>query len=261
MNKENVKLFNGDCLEAMKGIPDKSINLILTDPPYGITACKWDSIIPFDKMWEQLERVIKDNAAIVLFSCQPFTTDLIQSNRKLFRYEIIWEKTLKTGFFNANKMPLKGHENLCVFYKKLPVYNPQKYKVEREDIGRVRLKKANRCELYGRVLSQNYVETGERYPHDVIHFSNWNGALFGNNKEATVHPTQKPVPLLEYLIKTYTNENETVLDFTMGSGSTGVACINTNRNFIGIELDKKYFEIANKRIQQAKENYTPSLFD
>lgn len=248
-----MKLLHGDCLELMKGIPDGSVDMILCDLPYGTTACKWDTVIPFEPLWEQYERIVKDRGAIVLLSAQPFTTDLIQSNRKLFRYEIIWEKTQKTGFYNANRMPLKGHENILIFYKKLPTYNPQKYKVDRQDIGRVRNKKADRCVLYGHVNSQDWTETGERYPHDVIHFSNWNGALFGNNSKATKHPTQKPVPLLEYLIKTYTNEGDIVLDNCMGSGSTGVACINTNRDFIGIELDDNYFAIAEKRIRDAGE--------
>ena len=248
-----MRLLHGDCLELMKGIPDESVDMILCDLPYGVTRVKWDIAIPFEPLWKQYKRIIKPNGAILLFSTQPFTTDLICSNRKMFRYEIIWEKTQKTGFYNANKMPLKGHENILVFYKKLPTYNPQKHIVKRKDIGRVRNKKADRCVLYGHVNAQDYTETGERYPHDVVHFSNWNGALFGNNSKATKHPTQKPVPVLEYLIKTYTNEGETVLDNCMGSGSTGVACIQTGRDFIGIELDDNYFEIAQKRIYEAQE--------
>lgn len=242
----------GDCLEEMKNIDDKTIDMILCDLPYGITKCTWDKTIPFKPLWEEYERIIKDNGAIVLFSKMPFTVDLIESNRKLFRYEIIWEKTQKTGFYNANKMPLKAHENILLFYKKLPTYNPQKYVVERKDIGRVRNKKADRCVLYGHVNAQDWVETGERYPHDVIHFSNWNGALFGKTDKATKHPTQKPIPLLEYLIKTYTNEGDTVLDNCMGSGSTCVASINTGRNYIGIEKRKDFFDIAEERIMQAE---------
>lgn len=242
----------GDCLEEMKNIDDKTIDMILCDLPYGITKCTWDKTIPFKPLWEEYERIIKDNGAIVLFSKMPFTVDLIESNRKLFRYEIIWEKTQKTGFYNANKMPLKAHENILLFYKKLPTYNPQKYIVERKDIGRVRNKKADRCVLYGHVNAQDWVETGERYPHDVIHFSNWNGALFGKTDKATKHPTQKPIPLLEYLIKTYTNEGDTVLDNCMGSGSTCVASINTGRNYIGIEKRKNFFDIAEERIMQAE---------
>ena len=246
-----MQLIHGDCLEKMKEIPDKSIDMILCDLPYGVTKVKWDTVIPFEPLWEQYERIIKPNGAIVLFSTQPFTTDLICSNRKMFRYEIVWEKTQKTGFYNANKMPLKGHENILVFYKSLPTYNPQKYAVKRKDVGRVRNKKADRCVLYGHVEAQDWVETGQRYPHDVIHFSNWNGALFGKTEKAAKHPTQKPVTVLEYLIKTYTNEGDTVLDNCMGSGSTGVACVNTGRDFIGIELDDNYFQIAEKRINDA----------
>ena len=247
-----INLLQGDCLELMKDIPDKSVDLVLCDPPYGTTHCEWDKPIDLVGMWGGYHRICKPNAAIILFSAQPFTTDLINSNRKEFRYEIIWEKTQKTGFYNANKMPLKAHEIILVFYKKLPSYNPQKYIVEREDIGRVRNKKADRCVLYGHVNAQDWVETGERYPHDVIHFSNWNGALFGKTDKATKHPTQKPIPLLEYLIKTYTNEGDTVLDNCMGSGSTGVACVNLNRNFIGMELKGEYFQIAKDRVHEAE---------
>ena len=246
---ENIQLFCGDCLDVMKGIPDGSVDLVLTDPPYGTTACKWDNVIPFEPMWEQLKRICKENAAIILFSAQPFTTDLILSNRKMFRYEIIWEKTQAQGFLNANKMPLRAHENLVVFYRKLPTYTPIKNRVERKDVGRVRQVNAMRSQQYREMDRTVWVETGERYPTDVIRFSNWNGALFGKTQKHIKHPTAKPVNLLEYLIKTYTNEGETVLDFTMGSGSTGVACINTNRRFIGIEKDPRYFEIAKNRIE------------
>ena len=255
-----MRLLHGDCLELMKGIPDKSVDMILCDMPYGLTKCEWDKCINLSDMWENVSRIIKDRGAILLFSIQPFTTDLIQSNRKLFRYEIIWEKTQKTGFYNANRMPLKGHENILVFYKKLPTYNPIKRTISSQEakerivnIGRTRHKKADRCVLYGHVNAQDYTDTGERYPHDVIHFSNWNGALFGNLNKVTKHPTQKPIPVLEYLIKTYSNKGDAVLDFCMGSGSTGVACVQTGRDFIGIELDDNYFEIAQKRIYEAQE--------
>ena len=246
-----MKLMQGDCLELMASIPDGSVDMVLCDLPYGTTACKWDTVIPFEPLWEQYKRVIKDNGAIVLFSSQPFTTDLIASNRKMFRYEIIWEKTQAQGFLNANKMPLRAHENICVFYKRLPTYNPQKKKVERKDIGRVRQVNAMRSQQYREMDRTIWVETGERYPTDVVKFSNWNGALFGNTKKHVKHPTSKPVPLLEYLIKTYTNEGETVLDNCMGSGSTGVACVNTGRHFIGMELDPDYFRIAEERIKDA----------
>lgn len=232
-------LLHGDCLELMADMPDGSVDMILCDLPYGTTNCKWDVLIPFEPLWVHYKRVIKGNGAIVLFSSQPFTTDLIMSNRKMFRYEIIWQKTLKTGFLSANNRPLKGHENITVFYIKTPTYNPQKYTIETTK--RIRVKKADRCVLYGHVKEQNYVDNGERYPDTVIKFSNCN--------YNSLHPTQKPVPLLEYLIRTYTNEGETVLDNCMGSGSTGVACLNTGRRFIGMELDGKYFEVAKERIQ------------
>lgn len=245
-------LYQGDCLEKMKNIPDKSIDMVLCDLPYGTTKCKWDTILDFKKMWSHYTRIIKDNGAILLFSSQPFTTKLIQSNMKMFRYEIIWEKTLPSGFLNAKKMPLKIHENILVFYKHLPTYNPIMTKVERSDIGRIRTN-GGKAEQYNEFRKKDwkYVETGERYPTDIIRCSNWNHALFGKTEMATKHPTQKPVPLLEYLIKTYTNEGEVVLDNCMGSGSTGVACMNTGRNFIGIELKREYFDISRERIKKA----------
>lgn len=247
-----MQLLHGDCLELMKNIPDKSIDMILCDLPYGTTKCKWDTIIPFDKLWSDYQRITKEKAAIVLFSAQPFTTLLVQSNLKMFKYEIIWKKTQVTGFLNAKKMPLRTHENICVFYKKLPTYNPimsEALKKNRRKIGEQRYN-SGAADQYNEFRKSDYVwvETGKRYPTDVIEFSNWNGALFGNTNRCVNHPTSKPVPLLEYLIKTYTNEGETVLDNCMGSGSTGVACVNTNRNFIGIELDEKYFNIAKERL-------------
>lgn len=247
-----IDLKQGDCLELMKDIPDGSVDMILCDLPYGTTQLEWDKCIPFEPLWEQYNRIIKQNGAIVLFSSQPFTTDLINSQRKLFRYEIIWEKTQKSGAYNANRMPLKAHDNICVFYKKIPVYNPIKTTIQKNDIGRKRIYKQNRFKQYGKCAQGEYVEDGTRYPTDIIKFSNWNGALFGKTDKAVKHPTQKPVPLLEYLIKTYTNEGDTVMDNCMGSGSTGVACVNTGRNFIGIELDGGYFEIAKSRISEAE---------
>lgn len=247
-----IELKQGDCLELMKDIPDGSVDMILCDLPYGTTQLEWDKCIPFEPLWEQYNRIIKQNGAIVLFSSQPFTTDLINSQRKLFRYEIIWEKTQKSGAYNANRMPLKAHDNICVFYKKIPVYNPIKTTIQKNDIGRKRIYKQNRFKQYGKCAQGEYVEDGTRYPTDIIKFSNWNGALFGKTDKAVKHPTQKPVPLLEYLIKTYTNEGDTVLDNCMGSGSTGVACVNTSRNFIGIELDGGYFEIAKSRIEESQ---------
>jgi site-specific DNA-methyltransferase (adenine-specific) len=234
------------------------VDMILCDLPYGVTACKWDKIIPFDELWERYERITKPNAAIVLFSAQPFTTDLIMSNRKMFRYEIIWEKTIPRGFINAKKMPMKAHDNICIFYKKLPAYNPimQPRKDAYKKIGATQNKGTNFSELYNNdsKFIHKYVETGERYPTDVVHFSNWNGkgCFKSKTKEATNHPTQKPVNLCEYLIKTYTDEHDLVLDNCMGSGTTGVACENLSRDFIGIELDEHYFNIAQNRIEACK---------
>ncbi|MBS1988715.1 site-specific DNA-methyltransferase [Candidatus Dependentiae bacterium] len=242
------KIYNEDCLEGMKLIPDKSIDMILCDLPYGTTQCTWDSVIPFDKLWAQYERIIKDNGAIVLTGSQPFTTDLINSNRKLFRYEIIWEKTQKLGFYDANRRPLKGHENILIFYKKQPIYNPQKYNVTEKS--RVRKQTGSRYVGYGDSNIGEYIYDGTRYPHSVIKISNWNGALFGDNSKATKHPTQKPVLLFEWLIKTYTNEGMVILDNCMGSGTTAIACINTGRNYIGFENDANYYHMAIDRVQK-----------
>lgn len=246
-----ILLKQGDCIELMKDIPNKSVDMILCDLPYGTTQLEWDVRIPFEPLWKEYNRIIKDNGAILLFACQPFQTDLINSNRKMFRYEWIWKKTVGLNFLNANRMPLRIHENICVFYKHLPTYNPQKTIKINQNFAKTRIKKANRAKHYGNVKQQNYKDTGTRYPCDVIEFSNWNGVIYGDNTNCVKHPTQKPVPLLEYLIKTYTDEDDTVLDNCMGSGSTGVACINLKRNFIGFEKDKTFFEFAKNRINQA----------
>lgn len=229
-----IKLLQGDCLELMKDIPDGSVDMILCDLPYGITKCKWDSVIPFDVLWERYSRVIKDNGAICLFSQMPFSAMLVSSNLQMYRYEWIWKKSNSTGFLNANKMPLKTHESINVFYKKLPTYNPQ-FTQGKPYKATCSSQTAN----YGEFYKITTVSDGRRYPIDVLEF----------NSETGLHPTQKPVALLEYLIKTYTNERDTVMDNCMGSGSTGVACKNLNRNFIGIELDKNYFDIAKERIE------------
>ncbi len=238
---KKCKLLQGDCLELMKDIPDKSIDMILCDLPYGTTHCKWDVAIPFEPLWKQYKRIIKDNGAIVLFGNEPFSSTLRMSNLKWFRYDWIWEKTRGTGFLNAKRMPLKSHENISVFYKHLPTYNPQMRKGFKPYV----YKQGKQSGAFQANIDAKTIVTtnnnGDRYPLSVLNFYNVNG----NN----VHPTQKPVALLEYLINTYTNEGETVLDNCMGSGSTGVACINLNRRFIGIELDKDYFEIAVKRIR------------
>ena len=240
-----ASIKQGDCLELMKEIPDKSIDMILCDLPYGTTRNKWDSVIPLNKLWEQYERIIKDNGAIVLFSQMPFSAELVHSNLKLFKYEWIWQKDNGTGFLNAKKMPLKIHENILVFYKKLPLYNPQM----RTGFKPYKCKQGRHSTNYGAYEQGHITESnGERYPIDIIKFK----------KDSGLHPTQKPVELLEYLIKTYTNEGDTVLDNCMGSGSTGVACVNTNRNFIGYELNEKYFEIAEKRLNECIET---TIFD
>ena len=243
-----VKLYHGDCLIEMNKIADKSVDLILTDPPYGTTACKWDSVIPFDKMWEQLNRIIKDNGAIVLFGTEPFSSSLRLSNIKNYKYDLYWKKEKPTNFLQLKKRFGKVTENICVFYKKQCTYNPQKKKTERKVVNKPKQK--NNSSIVSALNFSNikpYVDDGTRFPDDVLEF---NRVPLGK----TVHPTEKPTKLLEFLIKTFSNENETVLDFTMGSGSTGVACINTNRNFIGIELDDDYFKIAEDRINKAKEN-------
>ena len=232
-----IELIQGDCLEKMKDIPDKSIDMILCDLPYGTTACKWDTIIPFEPLWEQYERVTKDNGAIVLTASQPFTTVLINSNIKRFRYSWTWEKEQGVNFLMAKKQPLKVHEDICVFSKKQTVYNPQMTEGKPYISG-----KGDSGEVTGRVKKVQTKNNGTRYPRSVIQFK----------RETGLHPTQKPVELCEYLIKTYTNEGEIVLDNCMGSGSTCVAAINTNRHYIGFELEPHYFEIAQKRIEEAK---------
>ena len=242
MNTTSPLLMLGDCLERMKEIKSGSVDMILTDPPYGTTACKWDSIIDLPLMWEQLKRIIKPNGAIVMTAAQPFTTTLIASNIKQFKYCWVWEKSQATGFLNAWKMPLKATEDICVFYSKPPTYNPE---ITDKDPKNIR-PASNRTKLsdcYGKFdLTKHKCPADKSMPKTIIKFNNAQGAL---------HPTQKPVALMEYLIKTYTNESETVLDFTMGSGSTGVAAKNLNRKFIGIEMDEGYFNIAKERIDKA----------
>ena len=237
-----LNLMQGDCLERMKEIPDGSVDMILTDPPYGTTACKWDSVIDFDLMWEQLNRIIKPNGAVSLFGSEPFSSALRLSNVKNYKYDWVWNKSKSNGFFNVKKMPLKNIECISVFYKKQCTYNPQGLKPCNKVIKtRVGDKSGKHKSAHngGKIKVDTYKQTAEGYP---------NQSLFYKKPNKTAHPTQKPVALMEYLIKTYTNENETVLDFTMGSGTTGVACVNTNRDFIGIELDETYFNIAKQRI-------------
>lgn len=241
-----IDLRQGDCLELMKDIPDKSIDMILCDLPYGTTACKWDVVIPFDKLWEQYERIIKDNGAIVLFGQEPFSSFMRLSNIKYYKYDWYWQKERPTNVMQIKKRAGKTIETISVFYKKQCMYNPQKT----QHNGKLRTNKIKNGSL-GKLIDNNnniptaYRDDRTRYPLQLIKFNR-------DILKINLHPTQKPVALLEYLIKTYTNENETVLDNCMGSGSTGVACKNLNRNFIGMELDETYFEIAKERIEETK---------
>ncbi len=246
------KLLKGDCLIRMQEIEDESIDMIMTDPPYGTTACKWDSIIPLEPMWEQLLRIIKPNGAIVLMSSQPFTTNLITSNIKMFKYEWIWEKNRASNPMLAEKRPLKITEDIIIFYQKQPAYNYQKVFVGIKDKRKIFSEKI----IHKDVINSKFTikckkDDGTRYPKNIIKII---------QESKPIHPTQKPVALMEYLIKTYTNQNELVLDFTMGSGTTGVACMNLDRRFIGIELVSKYFQIAKKRIKKAKIKNETKLF-
>lgn len=239
-----LSLYNGDCLELMKKIPAKSIDMILCDLPYGITRCKWDVEIDLEQLWIQYERIIKDNGVICLFAQTKFFIKLVNSNAKLFRYDLVWDKVLVTGFLNANRQPLRQHEQIAIFYKKQPTYNPQmgigkplhgKGKIKSENI-----KKNN---VYGKLYKTPDIRKGstEKYPTSILKFQKIHSSKM-------MYPTEKPINLLECLIKTYTNENEIVLDNCMGSGTTGIACQNTNRNFIGIEINKETFELAKKRL-------------
>ena len=235
-----IELIKGDCLIEMQNIPDKSIDAIICDLPYGTTQNKWDSVLPLDLLWQQYKRIISDNGCIVLTADGIFTGVLMMSNPNWFKYKLIWDKKSTTGFLNAKKMPLRRHEDILIFAKGKTTYNP----IMRE--GKLRFKggkKYSNNGCYGDFNEMPKEQYNMYYPTSIIEISN-------ANQKVKEHPTQKPVPLLEYLIKTYTNEGETVLDNTMGSGSTGVACVNTNRNFIGIEMDDKYFEIAKNRIEQ-----------
>ena len=253
---KKFELWHGDCLELMKDIPDGSVDLVLTDPPYGTTACQWDTVIPFEPMWEQLNRIIKPNGVICLFGSQPFTSALIMSNAKMFREEIVWLKNKSASGLRSKQCHLKTHENIIVFSKNgTYTYNPQKWKVEEKQFLTQRKTMSIYGEtnnVYGNMRRKRKPDDGTRNPISVIAYrvpvTPAKTKQYEKNIDIRVHPTQKPVALLEYLIRTYTNEGETVLDFTMGSGSTGVACVNTNRNFIGIELDENYFKIAKERI-------------
>jgi len=239
------KIHQGNCLELMKQIEDKSVDLILCDLPYGVTQNPKDKVLNLKELWKQYNRILKDDGTIVLTAQQPFTTDLINSNRGMFKYELIWNKELSSGFLNANRQPLRVHENVLVFYKNLGTYNPQKFKGSKNHSkGSMKTDVNKNYGVYGKV--DNTEELGDmKHPQSIICFMK-------PHPSKAKHPTQKPVELFKYLIKTYTNEGDLVLDNCIGSGTTAVACIELKRNFIGIELDEKYCEIANKRINKIK---------
>lgn len=235
---ENGILYNGDCLEIMPLLQPESIDLVLTDPPYGTTACNWDTIIPIESMWGQLKNLIKENTAVLLFGTEPFSSFLRTYNIEMFKYDWIWEKTEATGFLNVTKIPLRAHEIISVFYKKLPVYNPIKTKGHLLKKSR---KASDKTEIYGRQDKPTEYCSSERYPRSVV-------KLATDKRKGKLHPTQKPIALIEYLIKTYTNKGDTVLDFTIGSGTTAVACEGLGRKWIGIEKEIKYCDVVLNRI-------------
>lgn len=241
-----MKLYNNNCLDILPTIPNKSIDMILCDLPYGTTKCKWDKVIDLQQIWKQYTRIIKDNGAIALFAVEPFASELRLSNKKMYKYDWIWEKTQATGHLNANRQPLRAYENILIFYKKQPLYNPQKTQNHSPLHSYTKyIKTQNNTELYGRMNKE--LKGGgntDRYPRNIIKFAS-------DKQKCKLHTTQKPVALLEYLIRTYTKEKDIVLYSCMGSGSTGIACIETNRDFIGIELDEKYFYVARNRIKEA----------
>lgn len=249
----DIQLYNGDCLDIMPTIPDNSVDMVLCDLPFGCTDNEWDKIIPLDKLWEQYKRVTKPNAAILLFGVEPFSSKLRMSNLQMYRYDWIWYKNFPTGFLNSKKMPLRAHEIISVFYSKLPTYNPQwrqgePYKVKRG---------GGTTNYQSVAVDKGFIteSDGRRYPISVIE-----GIKVANTEpnKKIIHPTQKPVALCEYLIRTYTNEGDIVLDNTFGSGSTGVACVNLNRDFIGIEKSPDYFTKAEQRITEARRQ--PDIF-
>ena len=254
---DNIEILCGDCLELMSDIPDKSVDMILCDLPYGTTSCSWDSIIPFEDLWEQYNRIIKDKSAIVLFGSEPFSSKLRLSNFEMYKYDWIWQKNKASNFINCKYQPLKSYENICVFSKMACTYSvkgnmsyyPQGIKLLNKPKKQKRTGQ-KQAEIYHTNPNIETTQTVSNYPNSIIQF---------DMESKSIHPTQKPVPLLEYLIKTYTKDGDLVLDNCMGSGSTGVACINTNRKFIGIELDDTYFEIAKERINKAVENTKSNL--
>lgn len=255
----DIKLYLGDCLEQMKQIPDGSVDMICTDLPYGVLsrsneAVKWDCLIPFEPMWEQFLRISKSNAAIVLFSQGMFTAQLMMSQPKLWRYNLVWLKCRCSGHLNANRMPLRAHEDICIFYREQPTYNPQKRVCSDEERTHLRSTKPRKNSIYGKFKDLPVTLSNLKFPTSILIFPK-------PAPTETVHPTQKPVDLLRWLIRTYTNEGETVFDATMGSGSTGVASVIERRNFIGIEKEEKYFKIASERISsEDKKPHQEELF-
>jgi len=238
------KLYEGDCLEIMPSFPDAIFDMILCDLPYGTTQCKWDTIIPFDQLWLQYERLIKPNGVIALTAAQPFTSALVMSNIKLFKYEWIWKKNHPKGHLNAKKMPMSAHENILIFYKSPPIYNPQKtFGHKRKVAATSYVKEADGNSVYGKEVRNTSYDSTERYPLSVQEFSN---ADMSNK----LHPTEKPVELFSYLIKTYTNEGGVILDNCVGSGTTAISCIRTNRNYVVIEKEQKYCDIIKRRIKE-----------
>lgn len=238
-DSQNKWLMLGDCLERMKEIPAGSVDMVLCDMPYGTTECKWDSVLNLDLVWSEINRIKKKNTAVLLTAAQPFTSVLVCSNIKQFKYDLVWDKPNGTGFFNAKKMPLRNHESVLVFYDKLPTYNPQ---MTHGHARKKAVKKEVNSECYGKAFKKTNYDSTSRYPRSIQKFSS-------DKQKTNLHPTQKPVALMEWLIKTYSNKGDVVLDFTMGSGSTGVAAKNLNRKFIGIEKDGGYFEVAKNRIE------------
>lgn len=243
---EKNKIYQGNCLEVMKQINDKSIDMILCDLPYGVTNNKKDIVIPFEGLWKQYERIIKDNGVIALFAQGIFYVDLVSSNRKLFRYDLVWDKKLTSGFLNCNRQPLRQHEQIAIFYKKQPTYNPQ-FTNGLPSHSKGKCLNEHKNNNYGKYaeVDNTSINNINKFPTSILEYQKV-------HPSKSVHPTQKSTELSEYLIKTYTNKNELVLDNCMGSGTTAVACINTNRNYIGIELQQKYVDIANKRINELK---------
>jgi site-specific DNA-methyltransferase (adenine-specific) len=244
--KMESKIICGDAIDEMSKLPDKSIDMILCDLPYGTTQCKWDTVIPFDSLWEQYRRIIKDKGAIVLTASQPFTSNLVMSNPKLFRYSLVWEKSKSTGYLNSKKMPMRSHEDILVFYKSLPIYNPQMVDGKPYDKGKAHRPTEVYREQKGEIHVKN--DSGQRYPRSVQYFKT------AESEGVVYHPTQKPISLMEWLIKTYTNEGDIVLDNCIGSGTTAIACIRTNRKYIGIDIDESYINITTERISNELNN-------